>query len=553
MIESATVQEKLAKLRDDYTEQLPQKLAELDRMWQSLRSTWDAQNHVQLHRGVHSLVGSGATFGYEQLSSAARNLERALNTANREQLLTDETITKINQLFSALYQSEHTQLQQETYPVQSTIMIPRDHAPEAVGRLVYIVDDDELFLQNIAAQIEHFGYEVKTFTGYEELVNAVVGRVPMTIVMDLAFPQGETAGAQFIRGLQERVQTAPPVVFVSADGSFTQRLHAVRAGGVAFFTKPLDGGALLDVLDGLTTQEDPQPCRILVVEDTAELAQFYAVNLEQAGMEVLVVNDPMQAMAAADSFNPELILADVYMPGCSGMELAKVLRQRENYVSIPIVYLSSEKNLQKQLLAMSVGGDDFLKKPIEAEHLISAVRSRVERYRKLRALMVRDSLTGLYNHSKIKDELELESARCRRRGSGELSFAMIDVDYFKNVNDNYGHLTGDRVLKSLARILRQRLRKTDLVGRYGGEEFAVILTDTDPLTARKILNEVREDFGRIEHHSEKGSFFVTFSCGIASYPELQDAMSINDAADKALYDAKEKGRDQVVVAKQQKK
>jgi diguanylate cyclase (GGDEF)-like protein len=129
-----------------------------------------------------------------------------------------------------------------------------------------------------------------------------------------------------------------------------------------------------------------------------------------------------------------------------------------------------------------------------------------------------------------------------------LSFAMIDIDQFKKINDNYGHPTGDRVIKSLSRLLKQRLRGSDLVGRYGGEEFAVVLVDADRTMAMKILDNIRNDFSQLHHQAEGKEFQVTFSCGIADASQFPDAAKLGDAADKALYKAKHAGRNRVMLS-----
>jgi diguanylate cyclase (GGDEF)-like protein len=264
-------------------------------------------------------------------------------------------------------------------------------------------------------------------------------------------------------------------------------------------------------------------------------------------METAVVTNPMDILESLSEFRPELILMDVYMPGCSGMEVAKIIRQKDAFVSTPIVFLSAETDIEKQLAAMSLGGDDFLTKPILPWHLVSAVTARIERHRILRSFMIRDSLTGLLNHTKTKEQLDIEVAHAERRHS-DLSFAMIDLDHFKSVNDTYGHVTGDKVLKSLSRLLRQRLRKTDIVGRYGGEEFGLVLVDMNGDTAVRILDEIREDFAKIRHYSREADFSVTFSCGVAAFPRYRTRSRLNEAADKALYEAKRRGRNRVVLA-----
>jgi diguanylate cyclase (GGDEF)-like protein len=246
-------------------------------------------------------------------------------------------------------------------------------------------------------------------------------------------------------------------------------------------------------------------------------------------------------------FTPDLILMDVYMPGCSGLELAAVLRQQTAYLGTPIVFLSTETDVGKQQQAMRQGGDDFLIKPIQLDLLVSAVRNRAERSRNLRSAMVRDSLTGLVNHTKLKEHLNIEVARVGRNGR-PLSFVMLDIDHFKAVNDTYGHPAGDGVIKSLARILQQRLRRTDILGRYGGEEFAIILSDTDGVDALRVVDQIRQSFSQIRQYSGTNEFTVTFSAGVATLPPCSDAANLNEVADKALYAAKQAGRNRVILA-----
>jgi diguanylate cyclase (GGDEF)-like protein len=197
---------------------------------------------------------------------------------------------------------------------------------------------------------------------------------------------------------------------------------------------------------------------------------------------------------------------------------------------------------------MQTGGDAFLTKPIEPQRLVSSVIARAERMKIIRSHMVRDSMTGLFNHTATKEHLDTAIANAQRKQE-EICFAMIDVDKFKAVNDTYGHPMGDRVLIALARLIRQRVRKTDTVGRFGGEEFAVILPGCTVGEAAILLNEVRESFASLSFQTKEEVFSCTFSCGVAALSQYGDATALNAGADEALYAAKDGGRNQVVAAK----
>jgi diguanylate cyclase (GGDEF)-like protein len=280
------------------------------------------------------------------------------------------------------------------------------------------------------------------------------------------------------------------------------------------------------------------------VDDDPEQVSFYAMVLQNAGMITSVALDSRSVIGILIESKPDLILMDLYMPGCSGLELATLIRQQEAFIGIPVVFFSVEQDMKTQLDAVRHGADDFLVKPILPEHLTASLAARVERNRRLRYFMERDSLTGLYNHSQLQKRLADDLDRSRRIGS-RTCYAMIDIDHFKSVNDRYGHLTGDRVIKALSQLLLERLRKTDTVGRYGGEEFGVILFNTDINSGEALMNEIRESFARIHHKEAKNDFIVTFSCGITEARSDEALVAIKEQADKALYSAKRNGRNRV--------
>jgi diguanylate cyclase (GGDEF)-like protein len=237
---------------------------------------------------------------------------------------------------------------------------------------------------------------------------------------------------------------------------------------------------------------------------------------------------------------------DMYMPDCTGVEATRVIRQHAEFLSTPVIYLSGDGDMALQVDALRLGGDHFLTKPFNPVFLNAVVKSKIERYRTLRHSMLHDGLTGLLNHRTAKERLAT-AFNVASNTRGRLAVAMIDIDHFKMVNDKYGHPMGDEVIRSLAWILKQRLRKTDLVGRYGGEEFLVILPDSDAEQAFEVLDRIRRDFSHIRYSFEDTSFDTTFSAGVSQYFPLTNAESMIKDADEALYDAKNSGRNCVVI------
>ncbi|HQS57861.1 MAG: hypothetical protein B7Y56_05660 [Gallionellales bacterium 35-53-114] len=544
----------LRVLRERYQNELPAKLAEIESLLGVLRA---GQSPVQddvhkLHRLVHGLTGSGATFGMSALSDTARQLEVTIkellqsNEFNLPAEMLDRITVKWLDVKSAAIRPDVVPANVADSSGTERTGFGAGAVDKGEGANLLLLERDAEQARSMQQQLANFGYRVKVLHDASLPAGALAGLSPVAIIRDAAFAEAEAGGGSE-NMLAAQAMNNIPQIFISSRGDIESRLAAVRAGADSYFTKPVDIAALVNRLDMLSATMDAEAFKVMIVDDAAPLAAFYAMTLQSAGMETVVVNDPLKVLDVLAEFTPELFLVDMYMPGCSGLELARVIRQQEAYVSTPIVFLSAETDVEKHLEAMQSGADDFLTKPIKPAHLVSAVTSRVQRYRILRSFMVRDGLTGLLNHTKIKEELEAEVLRAQRQKS-HLAYAMVDVDMFKNVNDTHGHLAGDRVLKGLSRLLQLRLRKTDVIGRYGGEEFAVILKDTDAASAVAIMEEVRKAFAQVVQHAESGDFSVTFSCGVAAYPDYSSAGELNNAADKALYEAKHAGRNRVAIA-----
>jgi diguanylate cyclase (GGDEF)-like protein len=337
-----------------------------------------------------------------------------------------------------------------------------------------------------------------------------------------------------------------PKLVIASEAPVAFQIAAARADVTGIIRRPIQQTELADWLKLFVAERTVTAAMVLIVDDDPIMAELHAAILCSAGMRVSVVARPIDALAALEANPPDLILMDVQMPGVDGIELAKIIRQSRQHLAIPIAFLSAEQNVDRQLEARRFGGDIFIRKPVDPKTLISLVRLRADRSRVLRSMIERDSLTGLYNHGQFKERLIQEFNRSKRTGS-PLSLAMIDIDHFKSVNDRFGHPIGDRVIRGLASLLAGRLRTTDVVGRYGGEEFGVLLFDTPADAATKVIDALRRTMCAAPFDIGGRSLSVTFSAGIAAASNSETHAHWIAAADRYLYDAKRAGRNQVVV------
>ncbi|WP_122572887.1 response regulator [Pseudomonas viridiflava] len=523
------------RLKHHFAQRVIHQARQILETWQRLqKSEWSAGDMAELKDSTLRLLRFAERFEQTEHIALAQDIDEALSAveANRGRL-NSSAITELNRLMQRLSRTglrHGDRLEQTSLP--------------PLRKPVYVVLQDHERAERLAKQLEFFGLSALSLHSVSGFQTAMTQRHPAAIVMDVDF-SGTGQGLKLASQVQEGLEQKLPLLFFSLNETDTPtRLAAVRAGGQEFLTGALEASSLLEKIEILTCVAQYEPYKVLIIDDSRAQATHTERVLNAAGIVTRTLLDPIQAMGELAEFQPDLIILDMYMPGCTGTELAKVIRHNDRYVSVPIIYLSAEDDQDKQLDAMSEGGDDFLTKPIKPRHLITTVRNRAARARNLKARMVRDSLTGLYNHTHILQLLEDCSFRSRREGK-PLCFAMLDIDHFKKVNDSHGHPMGDRVIKSLALFLKQRLRKTDFIGRYGGEEFAIVMPDTDIQSAHQVLEEIRHRFAEIHYPAQPADLFCTFSAGVVSLGLHDDSLSLAAQADSALYRAKHAGRNQV--------
>jgi diguanylate cyclase (GGDEF)-like protein len=292
--------------------------------------------------------------------------------------------------------------------------------------------------------------------------------------------------------------------------------------------------------------------KILVIDDDPFSARLIDNTLRAAGFDSSFCCDPQAALSVIESELPDLIIMDVVMPGLDGFDLCRRVRSNPAMLLTPIIFVTRRGDVDQRVAGLEAGGNDYIAKPFEPQELVARVRSHLTSLATLRDMAIRDGLTRCFNHKHFKARLDQELARCRRYRTS-FSVAMLDVDFFKKVNDTWGHAAGDTVLANLASMVMASVRTTDLVARYGGEELALLLIEASAKEASVISDRLRERVARhpIAYSDASGTVTeipVTVSIGVTDYRDGDTIQSIMERTDAALYQAKEGGRNQVRVA-----
>ena len=408
-----------------------------------------------------------------------------------------------------------------------------------VGQTWLIGHDPDAW-KGLLTQLGYFGMAAE-FIHWEQPLPDSTDGAPLLLLDMSGLPEAEWTSR--IQSLRQQFPMGQ-LICLGVMSNFEQLQQALRGGCDSCLLEGIPSHAIVEHIMALSDRHEQEAYRVLIVEDSKTAGHVIQRTLEESQIISEVVHDPRQALNVLRQFNPDLILMDMYMPNCTSVELTRIIRQHNKFLSTPIVYLSGETNVALQVDAMRLGGDHFLTKPFNPVLLNAIVKSKIERYRALRRTMYHDSLTGLLNHSSGKNTLDMVLSSVSHKG-GFLSVVMLDIDHFKQVNDNYGHPVGDQVIRSLSWLLKQRLRKQDILCRYGGEEFLIGLPHTDAEQAFALMDRILQDFAQIRHPYRDSYFLSTASSGIATYPLYATGDALIKAADEALYKAKRGGRNRI--------
>jgi len=280
--------------------------------------------------------------------------------------------------------------------------------------------------------------------------------------------------------------------------------------------------------------------RILIVDDEHDIVKVLTSRLKANNYETSSACTGEEALQRIAQIPPDLVLLDIMMPGISGLELKAELNKNDETRSIPVIFVTARSQSADKITGLRLGVDDYITKPFDSEELLARVEATLQRRKFYERVSMTDGLTGVYNVAFFKKQIGL-FFQLAQRHENIFSLAIIDINDFKQINDTYGHPVGDFVLKKIAEVLRMVLRETDVITRYGGDEFVIILPETDEEAAHLAMQRVKEKIHGIQFHVDDSDVTLSFalSIGIATYDDsFTSEVHMFWNADNKLYEEK---------------
>lgn len=427
----------LEQLHAQFVAGLPERAQQIEALWQQLTQAWTQPTVEGLHLLVHRLVGSGSSYGFPELSGGAQQIEFFLQ--QHKAAVTQEEREQLDQLVVALVR-ELRQAQLKTVATSAPVNLE-----EGQGKRVYIVDDDRALSALIAAYLRSSGFNVEQFESPTVCIQHLDTYPPQAIVMDLGFQGESVQGLEAVEHIKIQLGNSVPIVLLSARKDMQARLRALRAGCANYLTKPVDFYRLVNTLN-MAISHYQTNSKVLVVDDDELVARHHAEILRYAGMDVQIVTQPLQTLQQTAIFRPDLVVLDMHMPDINGVELATLLRQDEEFVVLPIIFITADTSQDVRNSIESLGVNGLLHKPVDGRQLVALANRALKETLGLKNRIAQvtqragraQQITRSYFLGAIDTELQQQYLREQSHKDERIALYYLGVDNLENIYEQYG-------------------------------------------------------------------------------------------------------------------
>ena len=545
-------EDKFAKIRQIYIESFPEKISELRKCWAEVNAAEVVLEPLQALRvEVHKIAGSSGSHGFNNIHDLARIIEKKILEVievGQDWSMHEEFVG--NKLQELLNVFENELVQSNSVNVISEVDIPRlDNLQLSHRELgVFLISHRNVELSLLSELLEARGFAVLSFTNIQDAQTKLSEMHPAIVVLDLGDADQIELNEELKSSFKAEQKKLPAFIVISRRDDVETRLEAARFGAEAFFATPVNAHNFSSALDVILETRGNDYCRILLVDTDEQRINYIQEIFTNVYIKNEVIRDIRDINDKLINFKPDLVLIAHRLDQHNCSDAARMVRLHESYFNTPIVFLIDEENPQIRLEALRAGADDCIFVAESDREAFSILKQRIMRFRRANHLIIMDSLTGTLNRDAFFDRASEEISLAIRRNE-TICLAMIDVDHFKQINDQNGHIVGDYVLRHISDYLINRLRRSDVVGRYAGDEFLVFLPDTDLDSAYLVLDMIRKNLMSQRIRMNNVDVKVSISLGlVATRPaEPLNVESLIIDADKKLYEAKLAGRNTLIA------
>lgn len=487
----------LRELQQEYLAEFPDRLDELRTeiaAFRALRPEAAAALKMRFHR----LAGSGGSYGFPEISVVAREMEQWMATkpAPGEAPRLDQAVERLAGLFR-----------------QAQARMGGGARPAGAQRRAMLILPPSPQLDRLVEGLEAEGYEVRTGGRDDDPAALPAAERPDLLIVAAAAGEGDPSA---VASAWTAHAVRPRAVVLVETLRAVDRLRAIASGVDAVVPAERMAEDLTRYARALAAI-GPPPSTVLLVEHDAERAASKTEWLEGSNIRVVRCALAQAVQELLEREVPDLMLLATHLPDGDAVTVARIVRDDPRFRMMPIVFAGPD-DVQERVAALQAGADDFLATPCGPELLLHTVVVRAERGRRLRELLIRDPLTGLLNQVTLLAELDYAVDYGRRHG-GPLSLLVFDLDRFHEVNERFGQLVGDQVLRHVANVFRSSVRASDLIGRFGGEEFAMVLRGVPAEGAAVVAAKLRRVLGEQSATTAEGIIIpLHVSVGWACYP-----------------------------------